>query len=217
MRNTILALVLLAGALGAPAATMFNVSIDTTSLAGTGGNLNFQVEGPAGADALSVALSNFNFDGALDPLDADLCFGDTPCPISGQLGIDPSVSFGNDAGSPPVFIDYLQPVTFGNLLSFRLVFAGMALDNPTIPSPGATVFKVLLLDAGFNPLLSADQGSGSILSFVTDSGRVTATNSSSAGEADLSEVPEPAAAALVLFGIGLLLAKRRGLRRKEIE
>lgn len=199
---------------------MFNVTIDTSSLAGTSGSLNFQVEGPAGADPLSIALSDFNFDGALDPLDADLCFGETPCPISGQLGIDPTVNFGNDAGSPPVIIDYLQPVTFGNLLSFRLDFTGMALDNPTIPSPGATVFKVLLLDAGFNPLLSDDPVSGSILTFVTADGRVTATNFSSAGEADLSdvsEVPEPAAAALVLFGFGLLFAKRRALLRKEIE
>ncbi|MCC6263985.1 MAG: NF038129 family PEP-CTERM protein [Bryobacterales bacterium] len=216
MRHTLLVLLLLAGALGASAATVFNVSIDTASLAGTSGNLNFQVEAPAGADPLSIALSDFNFDGALDPLDSDLCFGDTPCPISGQIGVDPTVSFGNDPGQPPVFIDYLQPVVFGNLLSFRLVFAGMALDNPTSPSPGATEFRVLLLDTAFQPLLSSDPANGSIVSFLTDDGRVTAENFSAAGEADVSDVPEPGGAALVLLGFGLLLVKGRAFRLKQI-
>lgn len=215
MRHTLLVFLLLAGALGAPAASVFNVSIDTTSLAGTSGNLNFQVEAPAGADPLSIALSDFNFDGVLDPLDADLCFGDTPCPITGQIGVDPTVSFGNDPGLPPVLIDYLQPVVFGNVISFRLVFAGMALDNPTFPSPGATEFRVLLFDTAFQPLLSNDPLIGSILSFLTDDGRVTASNFSTSGEADLSDVPEPGAAALVLLGFGLLLVKGRAFRLKK--
>ena len=213
MRYTLLAFVLLASALGARAASVFNVTIDTASLASSGGYLNFQVEGPAAADPLSIVLSDFSFDGALDPLDADLCFGDTPCPITGQIGSDPSVTFGNDAGSPPVPIDYLQPVVFGNLLSFRLLFTGMALDNPTIPSPGATAFRVLLLSDAFQPLLSGDLVNGSILSFSTDNGTVTPPNSSSAGEADLSEVPEPATAALILAGCAFLFARRRSFGR----
>lgn len=215
MRFTLLAFVLLASALGARAASVFNVSIDTASLASTGGYLNFQVNGPAAADPLSIVLSDFNFDGTLDPLDADLCFGDTPCPITGQIGSDPTMSFSNDAGSPPVLIDYLQPVVFGNLLSFRLVFTGMALDNPTVPSPGATAFRVLLFSAAFQPLLSDDAVNGSILSFLTDEGTVTPTNYSSAGEADLSEVPEPATAALILAGCAFLFARRRSFGRRH--
>ena len=215
MRYALLALVLLASALGARAASVFNVSIDTASLASTGGYLNFQVDGPASADPLSIALSDFSFDGALDPLDADLCFGETPCPITGQIGSDATVSFSNDAGSPPVLIDYLQPVVFGNLLSFRLVFAGMALDSPTIPSPGATAFRVLLLCDAFQPLLSSDAVNGSLVSFLTDEGTVTPTNFSTAGEADLSEVPEPATAALMLAGCVFLFARRRAFGRKH--
>lgn len=214
MRNTIFTLILLlTGALSAPAAALFDVSIDTSSLAGNGGFLIFQVEGPAGADTLSIALSNFNFDGSFDPLDADLCFGDTPCPITGELGTDPTVSFSNDAGVPPVFIEYLQPLVWGNQLSFRLVFAGMALDNPTVPSPGSTSFAVLLLDNAFQPLLSEDILNGSILSFAAGDGKVTLSNYSPSGEAALSEVPEPAAAALALLGFGLIYAKRRALCR----
>lgn len=190
----------------APAAAFYQVTIDTSSLDGTAGSLNFQVNVQGTPDPLSIVLSDFGFDGTFDPLDSDLCFGETPCPITGELGTDPSVSFANNPIDPPDFIDYLQPVVFGTQISFRLFFSGLALDSSS-PSPGTTSFEILLLDEFFSPLLSDDPGIGSIVSFVVDDGELSVANFSSDGEADLSEVPEPGTLALV--GFGLLAACRR--------
>ncbi|MDZ7637530.1 MAG: NF038129 family PEP-CTERM protein [Bryobacterales bacterium] len=214
MKQTVLSLLLLlAGALGTPAATIFDVSIDTSSLSGSG-NLNFQVGVLGSPDPVSILLSNLSFDGTLDPSSKDLCFGDSPCPIAGELGTDPTVSFGNDPGNPPVIIDYLQPVTWGSQLSFRLTFAGMAVENPTLPSNGITSFEVVLLDNNFQQLLSTDPALGSILSFIVEDGRVIPSNFSPTGEADVSEIPEPAAAGFVLLGLALAFAKRASATRR---
>jgi hypothetical protein len=207
MKRTFLAtLLLLLGTIAAPAAALYQVTIDTTSLTGTSGFLNFQVGVLGTTDPLSIVLSDFLFDGALNPAEKDLCLGESPCPISGEIGTDPSVTFENTPNNPPAFIDYLQPVVFGSQISFRLFFSGLALDNPS-QATGSTSFEIVLFDDDFRPVLSDDPSIGSIVSFLVEDGDLSFTNFSTNGEADVSEVPEPGTLALV--GLGLLAAWRR--------
>lgn len=214
MKRTFLAtLIFLFGAIAAPAAALYQVNIDTTAISGTAGSLNFQVGVLGTPDPLTIVLSDFSFNGSFDPLDADFCFGETPCPITGELGTDPSVSFANNPTNPPAFVDFLQPLVFGTQISFRLFFSGLALDNPS-PAPGTTSFEIVLLDEFFSPLLSNDSAIGSIVSFVVDDGQLSVSNFSSTGEADVSQVPEPVTLALAGLGLAIMVGRQRIFRRR---
>lgn len=213
MKRTFLAtLILLFGAFAAPAAALYQVTIDTTAIQGTTGALNLQVGVLGTPDPLTIEVSDFTFDGSFGSDDSDFCFGETPCPVTGDLASSPSISFANTPFSPPSFIDYLRPVVFGTQISFRLFFSGLALDNPS-PAPGTTSFEVVLLNEFFEPLLSDDPSVGSIVSFVVDDGDLSFSNFSSGGEADVSEVPEPGTLALAALGLVLVAGRKRIFRR----
>src|SRR5579883_3134212 len=84
-RNTLVLTLLIAGVTPlAQAGTVFEVTVDTSSISGvTGGALNFQLNGGFGNyDLLSATISNFQTDGILADPSTNFTIGD----VSGDLG-----------------------------------------------------------------------------------------------------------------------------------
>ena len=115
------------------AAFMYDVSIDTSSVAGRDGCLRVQCAPAAYAGPFAATPSLFTSDGTLAPTSSpDVANGSA---VGGQL--PDTVAFGNRG-----FISYYsQGITFGNAVN-----VGLSLDAPVFagPSSGAATFSPAL-------------------------------------------------------------------------
>jgi hypothetical protein len=205
-----LALGLLLAATPARAASItYEVHVDTTSLSGTLGYLDFQFN-PGGLDALAAtaAITGFNpYDATLIP--SAILTGDA----SGELPAD--VTLGNSGG----FNDYFHGLTFGNQFSFFLTLTGDALSPASTPLSG-TAFSLLLFDAdGFTPLLTVDPDGRLASLQIGPTGAVSVETFARAQGGDPAAtvaevtapvpVPEPTTLLLVATGAGAIALRRR--------
>lgn len=179
-----MALVLACGAVQANA-EVYRVSIDTSTLAGQDGYLDFLLLGLSGAAPVQAKVSNFvgNF------ASGSFALGD----VAGAVGTH--VAIGNGDG----WNEFAQWTHFGGTLSFDVSF-----DNAAASGAGTTL-SIALLDAGLNYL----GASGDVTTFALLPGAAPAISADSA-YATISAVPEPAA--YLLFSAGLLLAGLRARR-----
>ena len=185
------ALLALSIAVGAPAAIagpVYNISIDTASLAGTTGLLDLMFLGRETPNPTFAFVSNFSGDFFGEPIREGDASGDI---VNG-------VVLGNRGG----FNVFDQAVRFGGLLSFDVSFA---TDYELI----GTTLSVALLDMGFNyvgaeaPLLTIDVVANTPADIaVLAPGLVAVT-----------EVPEPHEWLLIASGLMLMGMSRRLQRR----
>jgi hypothetical protein len=177
------------------AAVVYDVTVDTSSIAGTSGNLDFQFNPSGDAPAALATLSQFDLDGTILT---------GPPILDGDVSASPgTLSFGNGPG----FNAALQPVTFGTSLSFRIAFAG---DFLTEPSTAQTVFGILFWNTDLSEqLLEVGPKIGGSVEFQLLSGSVT-------GEVyppgSITLVPEPAT--WVLLGAGVIVLMRLTGRKR---
>jgi hypothetical protein len=190
---------LLLGAIGpesAQAGLIFNVGVDTSSLNGQTGFLDFQFN-PGDSSALSATstVSLFQTNGGVLAQPASLT-GDATGSLPGTLTLD----------NGSVYNDIFQGFTFGNSFTFDL-----ALSGPAVSSSGGTVgsaFAVSLYAAdGFTPLLTTDpnasvatidlnpNGTASVYTFAQSS----TDNTAAATVSSASAVPEPSTLAMLLL------------------
>jgi hypothetical protein len=120
-------------------ALAFQVAINTSSIAGNLGNLDFTFAGglPAPPSG-TLTISSFSSDGTLG---VPQLTGDA----SGSLAT--SVAINNTPG----FNDNYTPFTFGNVLDFTFAFSGNAVDFPDGVS-GASTFAFSMLDNNNPPI-----------------------------------------------------------------
>ena len=204
-KTTVLILVLLATAGSAWGdGVTYQVSVDTSSISGIAGSLNFQFNsGPTMTQFATLQILNFATDGTLDPGGPSL-FGD----VSGTL--PGTVSFDNAGG----FDDYFTAFTFGSTLSFQVNLSGPAVTSPDGVSTSASTFGFSMFSDpnAVTPVLTNDPNGFAFTTDINLQGSTTLTNNSAQVTATLQgpvPTPEPSSLALMLAGIGLIMMMMR--------
>lgn len=188
----------------------YEVTVDTSSIAGTAGSLDFNFNpGPLATESANVQILNFTSDGTLA--------GNCPCgtgDVSGQL--PSTLTFDNGTA----FNDYFDDFTFGTNISFDVSLYGDALSSPdegAYTSGSAFAFSMFADPDGTIPTLTSDTVDG--YAFIVDvnlDGTTTVTGLSSETSVVYAGAPEPDS--LALLGIGLLccagLRRQRGLAQR---
>jgi len=190
MRNLVFltALLTYSGLLSATPIT-YTLSVDTSSLAGTEGSLDFNFNpGPLLAQSATVQIINFQ----------------------GGMLLPPATLTGDASGSLPTIVtldngaffnDYFEDIRFGSTLSFGISLSGPALSAPNgIATSGSTFsFSVFADPAGTAPALSSDLTDGfAYVVYVNLDGSTTVTDYLTT----LAPTPEPST---LLFMVGLLV------------
>jgi hypothetical protein len=187
----------------------YDVSVDTSSLNGQPGNLDFQFNpGGAGAESATATVTNFQTVGGIPALSSTIT-GDASGVLPATLTLNNSAAFN----------DIFQGFTYGTTVSFDVTLSGTALDGP-----GGTVGSSFLFSLYDNstpdplPLLTTDSN-GSVLTInVNPDGTTTpmpfpstpgGTSVASATPA-ASAAPEPSSIVLLVSALPVgLLARRR--------
>lgn len=139
-----LALWLVAAVVAVPApAARYDLEVDTAPLAGVSGVVAFDLIDGDGVINHRVTLSHFAGDAIPGPLAASGDAIGTPIPGPAVLGDGAFLS------------EFLQSLTFGSRLTWRLELTGTAAGS-SIPD----VFSVFLLDASLGPLFSTTEPLG---------------------------------------------------------
>ena len=190
----------------------YQVSVNTSTLSGQGGNLDFQFNpGGLGAESATATVTSFQTVGGILSQPAMLT-GDATGSLPGTLTLD----------NGTLYNDVFQGFIYGNSFSFRLTLSGQALDNP-----GGTFgssFALSLYDAGgIRPLLTTDPN-GSVLTVNLNANGTTLaetfpqslTNSIPVAVAT-SAVPEPSTMVLLIISLPVFLFAILRYDTKRIE
>lgn len=198
-----LAVFLSAGSAGAGS---LMVTIDTSSIVGTTGNIDFEFN--PGLNSQSATAQIVNFTGGT--------LQGSPTTFGPVLGALPgSLSLSNSAPN-----DYFQGILFGNTEEFLLSITGPAVASPDPSYTSTSVFGVALYDSsGTNPLLTTDPDGFAGLATVNLDGTITPYGFPSAvGQASVvtfASVPEPGSWLSTLSGASALLAAVGIARRRR--
>lgn len=195
MIRKVLAANLLALIVGHPAwADSWLVSVDTSSIIGQTGYLDFQFN-PAdlSAPVASATLTGFSTDGILA---AVVPSGDATGNLTSTLAL----------GNSQFFNDWLQGYTFGSTLSFML-----DIDVPVPNASGSgSAFSLSLYDSNYASLLANPDWGASLVVNASDNGHFDILAKTEAITVT-SPVPEPDPYILMLSSLGLIaFAVRRG-------
>lgn len=184
--RALLALMLVSGAGMATAGPIYRVTIDTSSLAGSG-VLDFGFLGLDTAAEATAMLSNFRGDYADSSIEGD---------VSGSL--EAGFILGNSE-----FTHLLQTVQLGGLFGFDVTFG---LDG----EGDGTSFAVTLYNTDFSEMLLSQ---GNLVQIDLMPGAADLVSLDDAF-VNVSEVPEPAALALLVMGLGLMGSTARARRMR---
>src|ERR1700692_1873400 len=182
----LLILFLVAASVMLASSITYDVSVNTLSIAGTAGSLEFQFNpGPIASQSASLQILNFSSDGLLAGSPA--LSGDVSGLLPGTLTFDNLTSFN----------DYFDGFTFGSTLSFSVSLFGPALSSPDGTSTSGSTFAFSMFSdpGGTLPPLPSDTVTGfAFLANVDLAGLTNITNSSSQTGIvpEQSAVPEPA-------------------------
>lgn len=169
------------------------VSVDTSSLNGTSGSLDFNFNpGTFVTQSASLQILNFSSDGAL--AGSPSVTGDVSGTLPGTLTFDNGTALS----------DYFEGFTFGNVLKFDVSLYGPALSSPdgTSSSGSSFGFSMFSDPFGTTPALTSDLVDGIALTILVNldgSTNLTDFSSETSGESLVSPVPEPAGSTIILL------------------
>jgi hypothetical protein len=203
------ALVLFTACSAAANSTLFLVTVNTSTVNGTPGFLEFQFNpGDSTSQAAVATMSNFNAGGGVlvfnlgsPAVAGDVAGGPLPAPLT----------FTNDLFRNDIF----QQFTYGTFFSFVLSLSGPALSSPDGIATAGSTFAVGLFDQGQNPILTNNFLGVAGTVDVNLDGTTTATSfpNSSGGPSVVTfqALPEPGTMFLLGFGAAGLLMLRKTL------
>ena len=186
-------------ALAARADVILSIVVDTHTLAGTNGYVDFQFN-PGALSTQSATLDIKNFAGAtyLPGSQVDTG-GATGGPLPAMVILINSTIYNDD----------FEGVKFGNTMTFTLDFTGSAINAPNGTALSGSSFAFSLFDStGNNPLLTNDPNGFAAVVNVNRNGSLTATVPSSS----VAILPEPSSWMMIS---GSLLALGGCYRRKR--
>ena len=205
MRTLTLSLAALLLCMGpiARADAVYQFSVNTSSISGTAGSLDFNFNpGPIISQSASLDVFNFASDGTLagsPSLTGDVSGGPLPA----------KVTFDNGTA----FNDYFEGFTYGSSLVFDVRLYGPAVNSPSGAATSGSTFAFSMFSdaAGTIPVLTTDTTNGFAATIdINLDGSTTVTNNSS--ETKATPVPEPSG--LMLLGSGL--AVFAGMIRRKL-
>ena len=181
------------------ASQILEVSVDTSTISGTTGSIDFQFNpGSLGYQAATVQIANL----------AGGTYGGTQQDFGGATGgpYPNAISLTNSAADNEDF----ETFTFGNKLFFSLLFSGPAVDSPNGTSSSTSEFAFSMFsDAnGFDPVLTSDPNGVAALVTVNLNG----TLATDAVSTKAAFVPEPGTFGLVAGAFAALAWIRRKAR-----
>jgi hypothetical protein len=179
----------------------YDVSVDTSSISGTAGSLDFNFNpGPLVTQSASAQILDFTSDGTL--AGNPVLTGDVSGALTGTVTFDHGTAFN----------DYFEGFTYGSTLSFQISLYGPALSSPdgTSTSGSAFAFSMFSDAAGTIPALTTDTADGFAFTVgVSLDGTTPLTNSSAQTTvvpATAPAIPEPSTLSLIAVGFGIWLA-----------
>jgi hypothetical protein len=177
----------------------FAITVNTSSLQGTSGYLDFQFNpGNPPVDAASATIMNFTTDGTLTAALPNI--GDVSGALPGQVVIN------NTQG----LNEYTQGFTYG---SFFDVFVNLTIPTISGTATGGSSFTLDAQDSNFNSLLGGFPAVEIDLDATT--GQPSITNNSGGAAAVTNVTPEPDSLWLAGLGLaGLVVARRRQIASK---
>lgn len=173
----------------------YQITVNTSSLNGEGGNLDFQFNpGNSSAEAATAVITNFQALGGTLAL-SNVLTGDASGLLPGTLTLDNGTAY-NDA---------FQGLTYGTSISFDLTLSGSALNSPS-GSVGSSFAFSLYDSSGFTPLLTTDPNGSVVTVNVNPDGTTSALpftqslgdNTPVASATPVSSVPAPSSIILCL-------------------
>jgi hypothetical protein len=194
----VLAAAFLLGVVPAHASIAYSVSVDTSSVSGDSGFLDFQFQPGASSQSGSVEVSNFAPSGALG----------SASPSGNVTGsLPPSITITNDASPPPFGNDYFIGFMYGSSLTFLLTFDGPVIETPNNSPDGSTFTFSMFAGDGAAPLLTTDTTDGFAFLVNVNPDGSTDVNDFITSSHSIEEVtPEPGSMGLI--GLGLVLVLR---------
>ena len=189
------------------AANTYNVNVNTSSVSGTSGFLDFQFDTGNGSSQAATAIIRAFTGGT---------FTGSPSITGTVIGTLPATT--TLTNSTPLN-EYFVGFQFGSAFSFALDLSGPAVTSPNGTSTAGSTFGIGIYDAGENPILTNQTSTtgyaGLIDILLSGATRPTAfPNGTGPSVVTFTAVvPEPATIALIGAGLAGLTVVRRRSRR----
>jgi hypothetical protein len=174
---------------------IYDVTVDTSSIAGTMGSLDFQFNpGPLTTQPASIQILDFTGDGAL--AGSPSLTGDVSGALPATLTYDNGTQYN----------DFFEGFTYGTTLSFEVSLYGPALSSPDEVSASGSTFAFSMFSdtAGTVPTLTTDTVDGFAATLNVNLDGTTTVTDPSTETSVVASVVTPEPESLVLLATGLL-------------